>query len=400
MKGRSHARALLPCATLLLLLMPATSFALFPTRTPTRTSPPSSTPTISPTRTSSKTATSTPTITPTPTETPTTTITPTITLTPTETPTVTLTPTLSRTYTPSRTPSITKTMTLTPKATATPTDSPTITETPTDAPTDTPTDTPTETQIPTATLVPSQTPVLDPTNTATETPTATSTVTPSSSRTPTSTVTATRVATATKTPLPSATLTATFTPVECDPLPRSDCSQSTSASILLKHATDWHRSTLQWKWVGSAERGDLGTPVAEFLSYTLCVYDQSITAPSFVAAPTLATSVVTRGAGLCGGSICWKETSKGIQYRERSSLDGSVLSVALKASDSGTATFKLKAQGTLLHLWAPATDLQRYSQNPDLVVQLVKAQDGSCWESSFDTPASLNSVDRFVDSTP
>lgn len=333
----SQRRWLLRFATVLslLLLMPAGIRAQTntptedPTDTPTESASatPTDTPTLTPTDTRTRRPTITPTITPTETDTPTETPTPTETAT--ETPTNT--PTTSRTMTPTRTETVTRTETATrtPTVTKTLSSTPTISETPTSTPTDT--STPAD-NTPTPTETPTELPTASPTLTETETVppvTETPTSSPSTSATPTRTPTAEPSATRTATP--------TSTPVECAELPRSGCRPALSSSLLLKNAGDNAEGGLIWKWTGEAERGDLGSPVADPLNYMLCVYDRTADEPMLV------ISEITRASGFCGKSVCWKEGSRGIRYHDRSP-DGSLKLVLNTPAGRGGA-FKMSVRG-------------------------------------------------------
>jgi hypothetical protein len=369
------------------------------TATPTRTA------TVTPTATVGATPTVTATETPEETPAATATLTPVETATPTETPTSTETRTPTPTLTPTATATGTSTLTSTPVRTATPTrtSTPVRTATPTRTTTPVLTATPTRTSTPVRTPTATHTATPVPTETATPTPTPSETATPVVTATPAPTITATPTATVTATLLPTATATATptgtatnqptplSTPVVagCAAAPRIDCRRSLRADggrLSLRDGTPDTRDGLGWRW----SRGPV-TPKAEFgdplatTDYRFCVYDGTSELVLALAAPA---------GGVCNpktGKRCWTARRNGFSYRQRDPARNGLQTIDLREGlKDGAARIAVSGRGALLAMPNPAT------LPLPLTVQL-QAGNGGCWESIYSSPASRQSVKRFLD---
>jgi hypothetical protein len=278
---------------------------------------------------------------------PTVTPTPSITHTPTETPTITPTPS----WTPTSTPTVTPTHT----PTHTPTETPTITQTPTETPTITPTPSWTPTETPTLTFTPTETPTLTPTETPTETPTVTPTVT---------------------TP-----------PGECPVLPVAGCKTPApnKGVLILKlqdvNQNDKTRNKLIWSWkLGQAtSMVDFGNPLST-TTYRLCVYDGN--------GDRVMIPYVPPG-GLCNGKPCWKITSTGYIFKNKTGLHSNgLISLKLRSGGNGQATVLVKGKGLYLDL--PSLPLVQTPQ--PIRVQLLNNETSACWEAKYTAPATVPAV--------
>ncbi len=230
---------------------------------------------------------------------------------------------------------------------ATPTPTPTATSTP-GGPTSTPTSTPV---LPTPTPTPTPTPVL-----------------------PTSTPTATPV-------LPTATPTVTATP-SCAPLPVAGCrtpAVGAKAQLQYKDKSPDTKDQLQWKWSKGAvtSKAEFGTPLTT-TSYQLCVYD---------GAPSLIFDATIPAGGLCNlakPKPCWKDKTKGFDYKDKDLTPGGVEQLKLKEGlVAGKAQIQLKGKG------APLDDPALPFGLP-VTVQLHNAESGLCWEAVYSAPATKN----------
>lgn len=134
------------------------------------------------------------------------------------------------------------------------------------------------------------------------------------------------------------------------------------------------RDQLKWKW----SKGD-ATSVPDFkdpangsASYHVCVYDASANPQ-----PRLDSDVPP--SGTCTGRPCWKASSTGFVYRNKTGAgaDG-ITSMKLRAGSAGRARIQVKGRGAALQ--SPALPL-----TIPVTVQFV-AQDGlstECWQTTF-----------------
>ncbi len=201
------------------------------------------------------------------------------------------------------------------------------------------------------------------------------------------------VATTTTTSTTTTTTTTTstmLTPI-CDVVPATGCKQVSAGTALLKMRDDPDnaRDQLKWRW----GHGD-ATPIDAFLdptsgseAYVTCVYDSSANGQPLVR--------MNLGAGgNCDMGLCWKATSKGFLYRNKSGTSDGVTLMKLLSGLDGQACIQVKGKGDrlpplMLGLTLPVT------------VQLM-ITDGvttGCWQTVF-TDASKNDASMFVATGP
>jgi len=247
------------------------------------------------------------------------------------------------------------------------------------------------------TPTPTATPTFTPTPTVTETPTPTTTITPTRTATPTPTVTPTF----TLTPTPTVTVTpgicgdgnldageecddnnvedddgcsATCTIEPCEAAPTLGCRAPVTgkASVKLKVITgDPYKSQFQWKWVGAATtKAEFGDPTATE-SYHVCLYS----------AGALVSTTSFPAGGTCSGKPCWKEGSKGYQFKTKALDPEGGVGLALKGGVDGKAQLQFKGKGFYLEVPPTVGSLVT-----PVVVQLKQSSDGTCWSSTFSAP--------------
>ncbi|MCC6850267.1 MAG: hypothetical protein IT294_17385 [Deltaproteobacteria bacterium] len=243
---------------------------------------------------------------------------------------------------------------------------------------------------PPATPTPTATATFTPAGPPTATPTTTTTATftpggpPTATPTPTATFTPGGPPTATPTPGgPTATPTTTPTPT-CAALPVAGCrtpSVGQKAQLALKDRSPDAKDQLQWKWSkGSATtKADFGSPTTT-TSYHLCVYDGT---------STVIVDALIPAGGLCGTSNpkpCWKDKTKGFDYKDKDLTPDGVEQLKLKEGlAAGKASIQLKAKGTPL-------DDPSYPITQPVTVQLHNTASGLCWEAVYSAPATKNTA--------
>ena len=181
-------------------------------------------------------------------------------------------------------------------------------------------------------------------------------------------------------------------PCASGPAPAASCSAPTvagKAQLAIKNKTPDPKDQLKWKWAQGATTGvaELGNPVSGDTGYTFCVYDWSAGTPQVVS-----TLVVPPG-GTCGGKPCWKATSQGFTYTDKTLAHDGVKQLKLRAGAAGKAQMTLQAKGANLGLAPGALPL---TQSPNVTAQLTNTA-GSCWGADYGAPARVNRSDTFVD---
>ena len=175
----------------------------------------------------------------------------------------------------------------------------------------------------------------------------------------------------------------------CDAAPLSGCHQPTvsgNAPIRLSRSATHTRDLLLWKW----SPGDTPDPAAFGLptvstDYTLCVYDETASTPS------LRLGVSAPAAELCRTRACWRQTSSGFRYSDRTLTPNGLASLQLESGIAGRARITLKGKGPLLRL--PTLP---FAQQSRVIVQLKNGV-GQCWEADYSAPAERNDAGGFVD---
>lgn len=170
----------------------------------------------------------------------------------------------------------------------------------------------------------------------------------------------------------------------CGPAPATGCRRPTTpdaARLTISRPDVPARSGLTWRWSrGAATTGaDFGDPTSTD-PYLLCAYDASGSAQPIAA-------LAAPAAGSCAGAPCWERTRPGFAYRDRLATPDGLTVVRLRAGADGDAKVVVEGRGGSLAL--PALPLV-----PPVLVQLIDAKTGACWEATHTTPT-VNDGDRF-----
>jgi cysteine-rich repeat protein len=290
----------------------------------------------------------------------------------TATPTTTSTPTVTPTPTPTETSTVAATRTVTPTSTGTPT--PTVTPTPTT----------------------SRTPTLTATLTGTMTPTATESPTPSVTSTPTPTATAGVCGDGFEDPGEQCDdgnlddddgCSATCMREACRAAPSAGCRTGLAGKGQLKirwSASDPNKHQVRWKWAKGAKtlKTDFGLPnVTE--AYHLCLYDAGV---------LISTTRIEAG-GTCAGRPCWKESSKGFQFRDKERTPDGAQQLKLQAGGDSKAEVQIKGAGANLDVPDAA------SLVGPVVVQLKQASHAVCWGATYSVPFLRHDGASFFDTS-
>jgi Domain of unknown function (DUF4082)/Putative metal-binding motif len=235
----------------------------------------------------------------------------------------------------------------------------------------------------TTTLLPTTTTSSTTTTTSSTTSTTHSTTTTTSSSTTTTAPSTTTSSTTTTTTTPSTTTSTTLPGGElardtCAPAPVAGC-QATgpgTASLRLRNVRRDARDRLEWKWVSASPlvADDLGaTPATS--GYLMCVY----------ADDRLVLSALAPKDASCAGAPCWKTTASRFRYRNDDLTPDGLATIVLRTGKAGG----IAVRGRGVNLALPGLPL-----TAPVAVQLVRTDDGGCWESTIATPA-VNSATRF-----
>jgi hypothetical protein len=177
-------------------------------------------------------------------------------------------------------------------------------------------------------------------------------------------------------------VTPTATTPVCAVLPVAGCrtpTASAKASLQYKDRSPDTKDQLQWKWSKGAltSKADFGTPLTT-TSYQLCIYD---------GAPSVIFDATIPAGGLCGLANprpCWRDKTKGFDYKNKDATPDGVARLRLQEGlVAGKAQIQLKATGS------PLDDPALPFAQP-VIVQLHNAENGLCWEAVYSAPASKN----------
>ncbi|MFQ5665886.1 MAG: hypothetical protein ACE5I7_05575 [Candidatus Binatia bacterium] len=210
--------------------------------------------------------------------------------------------------------------------------------------------------------------------------------------------TATPTVTPTPTPIPE--------PPACPATPLAGCRTPLKSRFLLKDKTVANaadpdkRDRLVWKWLrGPATTfAELGNPVANLSSYSLCVYDES------AGTPTLVLSAGAPAGGTCrNGKPCWQRLGTaanptGYRYRNADLTPDGLLKIVLRKGDTpgGQARVVVIGKGANLPLPLPVGTTY-FNQDTTAIVQFIKSDGGICWEARYASPARKNQSSVFRD---
>jgi spore coat protein A len=178
---------------------------------------------------------------------------------------------------------------------------------------------------------------------------------------------------------------ATCTLEACGTSPATGCRRPASTKGLLKiklDTEDPRKNQMQWKWLhGTAtSKLEFGDPTTTE-DYYLCVYDQG----------AIVSTTRIEAGGLCDGKPCWKETTKGYQFKDKALTPDGAQQLKLKEGEDGAAQAQFNGRGALLEL-PPPLDLKG-----PVEVQLKQESDAACWAATFSAPFTKQDAARFVD---
>jgi len=172
--------------------------------------------------------------------------------------------------------------------------------------------------------------------------------------------------TTTTTTLAASTTTTTL----CAPAPLAGCRKprgSGKSMLLVRNSPVDAKDRLLWRWAKGAatRREEFGDPLGT-TAFSLCAYDDS----------GLKLVLTVPPAGTCAGSACWRRTRRGFAYNDKERIADRELALRLRAGEEGGAKIILKGEGGGFGL--PALPL-----DPPVTVQLVRSDDGPCWDARF-----------------
>jgi hypothetical protein len=165
----------------------------------------------------------------------------------------------------------------------------------------------------------------------------------------------------------------------CGAAPASTCRGMTvpgASQLQLQNRTPDSLDRLAWKWThGQATaRVDFGDPPST-TGYDLCVY----------AGGALVSRTTAPAGGTCGNRPCWRQTSTGWTFSQRSPGARELQKLVLRSGPDGRAKVLAKGRGAGLAL--PALPLAGLP----LRAQLVSTA-GTCWEASYSTTVRNDSM--------
>jgi FG-GAP-like repeat/Bacterial Ig-like domain len=132
------------------------------------------------------------------------------------------------------------------------------------------------------------------------------------------------------------------------------------------------KDRLTWKWLKGATtpKADFGNPVTTD-GYDLCVYD----------AGALVASAIAPAGGTCAGKPCWKDKTKGFDYKDKDLTPGGLQKMVMREGLlDGKAKIILKGKGANL----PMPDLGTLTGPLD--VQLRRRTGGMCFGATYSAP--------------
>ena len=157
---------------------------------------------------------------------------------------------------------------------------------------------------------------------------------------------------------------------------------SGKSTLVIRNKTPDKGDTITWKWTkgDATTKADFGTPLASD-DYALCVYD----------AGTAIASVVADAGGICGTKPCWKETTTGFGYTNRSMSSSGAKTVKLKAGTAGKATISFQGSGAKLAM----PDLAAVTG--PVTVQLHRSGGAPCFGATFAAPFLRKDATQLID---
>jgi cysteine-rich repeat protein len=171
----------------------------------------------------------------------------------------------------------------------------------------------------------------------------------------------------------------------CAAAPLPGCRQSVTAgksSVQLADKIPDSKDQLKWKWVTGAATttADFGNP-ATITDYQLCVYDSS----------GLRLSARAPHAGVCAAKACWRASgTSGFKYKDKDLTPDGISQIQLKAGVAGKAKIQVQGKGTFL-------DMPSLTSLTQPVTVQIQNTTGTCWESVFSAPPTVQSATQFKD---
>lgn len=171
----------------------------------------------------------------------------------------------------------------------------------------------------------------------------------------------------------------------CPPRPQEACVAARASRLVVRDRAGTDRDLVAWRWngAGALEDDDVGDPAGE-TSYSVCVYD------SHEARPFLITSL-----RVPPGDRWRRDSSGGWRYLASRNGPGGIARARLRNGAAGRASIRVEAAGQLVPLPRRASRSKFFHQDREVVVQLVRSGDRTCWTSRF--PSSrTNTADTFT----
>lgn len=127
---------------------------------------------------------------------------------------------------------------------------------------------------------------------------------------------------------------------------------------------------------------EYGDPVAGGTSYHLCIYDDG----------ALSAQLNAPAGQICKPNApCWKSRSSGYDYHDRDGTPSGISRIKLIAGTDRRAKIHIQARGANMGLASAASSTQYFNGGTSVQVQLVRDDNGACWETTH-TPPYLRNV--------
>jgi hypothetical protein len=170
----------------------------------------------------------------------------------------------------------------------------------------------------------------------------------------------------------------------CEDAPREECRASARASLSLDGTnhpfTVPSPDSVTWSWKAESGGPAPRRPDAEPL-FAFCLYDQR----GLVLQATI-------GPQACGTRSCWKDGRNGFRYRSPRTLDGHLTDLALGGAQRASGRLRARFE------FSPASiGPLPLHDGAGVRSQLVRSDDGECFESLFEPPARKSTDLRFED---
>lgn len=147
---------------------------------------------------------------------------------------------------------------------------------------------------------------------------------------------------------------------------------------------------MKWRWYqGDATTvADFGNPVSGATAYHVCIYDDG----------ALSTQLNAPAGGTCAAGLpCWTALSHGFEYIDKGLTPSGISRIKMREGTAGRATIQLQARGANMSLAAAASATQYFNDSSSVQVQLVRDDNGTCWETTHVPPNLRNIPNWFSD---